>query len=94
MVSPRANELIINFSVNYDQDVEGGDTMFLREFLKVHKYTLTFICLAWFNMINIPSSMGHGDSIMRTSAIFDERYIELKLKGEPERERFHPDKFR
>jgi hypothetical protein len=94
MVSPRANELIINFSVNYDQDVEGGDTMFLREFLKVHEIQPYFHLPSLVQHdVNIPSSMGHGDSIMRTSAIFDERYIELKLKGEPERERFHPDNF-
>jgi len=42
----------------------------------------------------MPSTYQWGcSSVNHTSAIFDPRYIELKLSGEPERKRFHPDDF-
>ena len=77
--------------MNY-KETEGGDTMFMREFVKVHdlKIYMHLPSLAQHD-IKIPSSMGHGDNIMRTTGIYDPDYIKAKLNGEPEKERFHPD---
>lgn len=90
--SPRANELMRK----YIDDYNGAKHIpaFMRGFLDLHNMEIhVHLPSLVQHDLSSPSRLGPFDTVMMTSGLYDETYIESKIKGTAERERFNPDDF-